>query len=686
MSENLGKGWTAEVFESEAQGRSLPLHWVCKDVKHDDFSFAKEIFINKVIVTLTNKSVVELTHNDFEWFGVGDILEGDTETVKPEYQKLFKYGSERDDELMNVRREKNTDNTYSNYLLFNRHNFNSYAVSGSVFSFKCKKFVTSTQKHPLFVFSSFSVGSYGNDPPHEFSGGLEAARLMPSIWFATEDPGIASIRIDYRFHLHTDDNIPLAEAFGSGKTIMKWESSQNFASIIRDDDHLVIFSCFNEFLSKASDFVMTKALFTKKLAEYFILVDDVFVKARITKLPELVAVGTELLNLAIQLEVLVIGLIAEMLINIPACLINDTSQSIKNILEVLSEEGKLLQDKIWPVIQGAIQIFKNVLAILGTMTVDALDEVNTIITIAVLPFLTPIIYRRRLERKEATKKAIADLLMENRKLTAKLKTDFWIMVDQFVFVAGKIFTFVAFEACEKPVQFEMSGYFIDKGMVDATWDNLHWWGTNFVPSAPGAFHAIHQHFRWARYLGNPSASETLGNRLLFYILGGKSKPISDEAGTAPFRSLVAAFSDSKLGGPLIDPRLSNQTIQFALALNGGDFDKALLAIDSKKSFEDIAKAQGDAKRIATELTQTGNEEKFTGSDIVYWLSLKAHREDFAKPFRGTLLINGFYFAHDREPEASFLGDTPTSFSAITKGTSSYRPAYTSPVKVFREPK
>lgn len=510
--------------------------------------------------------------------------------------------------------------------------------------------------------------------------------MMPSIWFATEDESITSIRFDYRFHLHTDDNSGIKLPLIDKEVNVPKPTVQNFASIIRDDDHLVVFSCFKKLLEAIDGFLKNQALLALQYDNLLKLWSEVFVLLRYDKLGDLIVAIKSIRETITELISLVDTIVYEMFFGIEICLATDLLKTFAVAIAVLKKEGDRLKEALMPVLQNLLGIVVSIFELISTISEDALDEAGTIFKELVIPPLAPIFRKKRIQRQQATRQTVKDLLIKFNDFKEAFKADLKGLFYQAVFTAGKIFTLIAFEAAEKPVEYEMVGNFVKGGQVDDTWDNLHWWGTDFLPTAPGAFHAIHQHFRWARYLGNPSPSETLGNLLLFYFLGGGSKPELDPQKTAPFRSVIEAFRDSDIGGPLIDPKIPNQTIQFAVALNGSKLDQSLLSIAKEKSFVEVAQSLSSAEETAKRLPDEGNQDRYTGSDIVYWLSLKATREDFKKPFRGTLMINGFYFAHERELPFRFLGDERTNFAAITKGTSAHRPAYSNPVKLFREPK
>jgi hypothetical protein len=135
---------------------------------------------------------------------------------------------------------------------------------------------------------------------------------------------------------------------------------------------------------------------------------------------------------------------------------------------------------------------------------------------------------------------------------------------------------------------------------------------------------------------------------------------------------VKRFVENQLSGPLIDPNIPNQTIHFALALNGGDLDKELKT--SAKPFEEA--------RSTPQLIATVSENRNTGRDIVYWLSCKAQKTE-AKVFKGTMLVNGFYFAHDEEKPLSLF--RPSNMFGPTEGVDLQKPEREKPYKLFRGP-
>jgi hypothetical protein len=683
MSTISKNSWTAEI--TTPSDPQPPLHWACENLQHDNHKFARRIFINKVIIT-RGEVVEELKYGDFSTFSYDEIVKD--KVIQDAYKDLFEYGTSFDAEKLNIS-EALEENGMQRYIYVSNHNFDGYGVSGPVYSHVHRK---TSSTPPLFVLSALTFGKYGTNPPHEFSGMLEAARFVPTIYFATQDPSITSIRFDFRFELNLDKEptyMPSFEWMDFSKlfpdAVPPRPDAVNYASIIRDNDTLPLASCLNELLRLVGEMMQTEKAIQKELGVFKELAFQVTSKFAASQISDLTESTIRLATLSGKMIALVSGILVELL-KLPGCLTADAIQMIFDTAEVLDEEGKLLVEKILTMFRSVGNILDNYLDILSTITADGLDEVITYGEIILNPWETEKILKKRDRRRAITSRNIQKLRAENAELLNALKTDAVKVLDQFIFIAAKIFNYVSFEAAEKPVCYEVVGKFIDHGQVDDTWDNLHWWGTTYLPSAPGAFRAVHQHFRWSKFLGDPSPAEAKANDILFKILGGGAKPNKSYKSTAPFRSLVTAFKDRKIGGPLIDPGLPDQTIQFAIAKRDGALDKAILGLDPKQDFVDVASTIPKPQEIAKEKPQTGNVESFDGGDIVYWLSLRADRNKSEEIFRGSLLINGFYFAHSPEPDASFLGSTPTNFAAITQNTSYFNPPYKKPVKVFRKPK
>ncbi len=191
-----------------------------------------------------------------------------------------------------------------------------------------------------------------------------------------------------------------------------------------------------------------------------------------------------------------------------------------------------------------------------------------------------------------------------------------------------------FYAVEKPLVYEVVGHGLNDGVPGSigpegpdnstqvihrtTWDNIHWWGGYrqlHVPSAPGAFHAAHLHWRWGQA---EQHSDPITSRVLPEI--GKPQFIG--------------------GHGLVDPKLPNQTIIVAVCLK--DSIK-----DTKADFEESFTLGADGKvRIPEKIED--------GARIELWYSTEIRPSLLYPSNEGCVFIHGFFFAHD--PEPTLLGN------------------------------
>ena len=673
MSKDIDKyGWEG-VIETSDPAPKVPLKWVATNVKDDGFSFAKSIYINKVFVDLEDGTTVELSQDDFTKFKLSSIKEG-ANKIQSKFQPLFEYGGNYNADKFNF-----TEGPGVDYYHFDRHNFKNYPAKGYIYPFKTDKI---DSEFPLYIFSSILFGAYGTNPPHEFSGGLNAARFTPSIWFGTMSEKVKAVRFDFRFHLRTDDRgWVLNDSFLGFGYDSKIETSNNFASIIRDSDRLPMASCFNDLIQHFGEFQELSSEFIKTWKESLGELNSIFLQFAWTQSNDLLENFSKMSDLLKKIDAKIDEMLSDIK-KIPGCLIDDLGTVIDYSTQVVLDNiALLLADfkKIYNDVLLLIDIQLEIIAEVAKLAFSFTEEVITYL-------LTPAFGPKKTRKRRKMQEKIARLKREKEKLVDILGDDFDQLSKGLVYVFAKIFNLINFDSGEKPVQNEMVGNYLLEGNVDNTWDNLHWWGTNFLPSAPGAFHAIHQHFRWSKFLGDPSSIESFAISQLFKVLGGGAVAPYDDKSTAPFRSLVAEFKSAKVGGPLIDPGIPNQTIRFAIAKVNSKLDNELSTISSDDSFEDVANTIATPEAIAVPDGKVQYEDNFQGSDIAYWLSLKANRrESDRETFAGTMLINGFYFAHDPEPQASLFGSDPTNFAAITQRTSIFKTNYAKPDKTFREP-
>ncbi len=263
-----------------------------------------------------------------------------------------------------------------------------------------------------------------------------------------------------------------------------------------------------------------------------------------------------------------------------------------------------------------------------------------------------------------------------------------------------------FDAAEKPVLWEVIGYGLLNGLPGRkitkkretpltpggppitgyevadddklTWDNLHMWanfrvGNTYLkkqPSAPGAFHAFHCHWRWPYIIQHPSMLD----RITIFLGGLVFSPVPylKEVGADfisprdPYTSALGAKQfrgiplRDNIGGPLLDHRIPVQTIRFAITKSTPpkeikDQDRwDAVRCPSEQKFADLffdSKAQPPAEP----------RNISGGENLVTWLSItvenkltksipldKAAINLSEKKFEGTVMVHGLYFAHNAE--------------------------------------
>jgi len=211
-----------------------------------------------------------------------------------------------------------------------------------------------------------------------------------------------------------------------------------------------------------------------------------------------------------------------------------------------------------------------------------------------------------------------------------------------------------FAAAEKPLLYELATDVVINGLsafkegdqIRRTWDNFHLWaaGGNVHPSAPGAFHAIHMHWRWGIELQTrPSTKDPLGT----------TKTVL----ATPFRGYPQFEGESPFG-ILTDKRVRDQTIRIAAIKNYKipDDPGEQTNEDFQAFFKSIRK---DKLPIATN-KNLGTEG---GEDYIAYYSAEIFNnkktiamENGKRPLKGAVFIHGIYFAHENEPESPATGD------------------------------
>lgn len=272
--------------------------------------------------------------------------------------------------------------------------------------------------------------------------------------------------------------------------------------------------------------------------------------------------------------------------------------------------------------------------------------------------------------------------------------------------SGAGFTYVAFEAAEKPLALEVVGPALYQGLAqkdlgaasgnprqifEKCWDNIHWWGHRQQGhiSAPGAFHAVHMHWRW----GAPIA--LAGG--LFTTLGQAPDAVPNPGNFLPPLPTVLRQGDIQNGtifGPLVDSNIWTQTIYVAVTKYDKtmDPDQVDPSKCSTETFQDLFTSRGKPQDI------------YSGANCVMWYSTEIPREvDMQISYAlsdprgsgqsgptnvsviagnsGYVLLHGTFFAHDPERTGKFIGDTAELYlqrdlATIQKQQQWYRPPQT----------
>jgi hypothetical protein len=225
-----------------------------------------------------------------------------------------------------------------------------------------------------------------------------------------------------------------------------------------------------------------------------------------------------------------------------------------------------------------------------------------------------------------------------------------------------------FKAVEKPLIYEIAATGLVKGLphftenetVYKTWDNIHWWGgykKYHIPSAPGAFHAMHLHWRW----GGAVKSVDYGKESQFIKSGVPSEVLKDER----YKNLL---------GPLVHPDCWIQSIRFVVVKYNEQDNNT-----TTKNFND--KFSDKINSPTTSLNKIND-----GENVELWYSVELHKELILPAYKnsytlpsspttmapgktittdlpkkilsanlnGTVFIHGLFFAHEEEPKTGWL--------------------------------
>jgi hypothetical protein len=224
-------------------------------------------------------------------------------------------------------------------------------------------------------------------------------------------------------------------------------------------------------------------------------------------------------------------------------------------------------------------------------------------------------------------------------------------------LSGKWPGYQAFARAEKPLLWEATGSGLLEGHYRTTqkgtlWDNFHQWQGSFnsrqelldayknggqMPPSPGMPYAAHLHWRW-------SADAYKGSKLL----GPGGKQFGGVGGA---------------GGPMIDPRLPDQDLHFAITQRN-NFEPTLDIMDEYyKNNKHVFGIQDTIEDLFSQISgkRKNPREIWHGDNLVLWLDFMArsnHLGDIkqanANIFEGAFFVNGIFFAHEPISVMPFL--------------------------------
>lgn len=211
-----GLGWTFESELDDATRAPAPSGLALRKVRHDGHNFAHDIRLLGLWLTFeqveTNGNVlsqkrkfVEVTEKNFYVSAVRTIDPKSVTTVyKPKISSTFDYLKSSDSGL-----------TFSDYFQDN-DNYMAYGLVANYFAATlfADLGLENCDQAGLSIEQTLLLSRYGNDPPHEPSAALSAARCHPMVAYklipsrscdlSKSFVRVASLRFDFRLHLYLD--------------------------------------------------------------------------------------------------------------------------------------------------------------------------------------------------------------------------------------------------------------------------------------------------------------------------------------------------------------------------------------------------------------------------------------------------------------------------------------------------
>jgi len=213
----LGLGWTFESELDDSTGAPAPSGLALRKVRHDGHNFAQDIRLIGLWVTLehvdtkgnvlsTEKKFIEVSEKNFQVDIVKTIdPKPVTSVYKPTISRTFDYLKSSQSGL-----------SFSDYFQDDNANYVAYGLAADYAApaLFANLQLDNCDQAGLSIEQTLLLSRYGNDPPHEPSGGLSAARCHPMVAYKlTPNPArdwskpfvrVASLRFDFRLHLYLD--------------------------------------------------------------------------------------------------------------------------------------------------------------------------------------------------------------------------------------------------------------------------------------------------------------------------------------------------------------------------------------------------------------------------------------------------------------------------------------------------
>lgn len=250
------------------------------------------------------------------------------------------------------------------------------------------------------------------------------------------------------------------------------------------------------------------------------------------------------------------------------------------------------------------------------------------------------------------------------------------------FFSGLAAEQAVFKAIEKPLIYEIGGvglakglpFFRDSKQSYKTWDNIHWWGgyKNFhIPSAPGAFHAMHLHWRWGGAVkgGLIPPNPKHGKEKQFTESGVPSEALKDKR----YKGFL---------GPLVDPKAWIQSVRFAIVKYNKQEDNNITTKEFRDKFSNkINIPSTNLKQIndgdslvlwySVELSRELTLPEYTDEDISRMpgnTRVKIPEKKLTASLSGTIFIHGLFFAHEEEEKNMLTGSIKEEYFPKGKST------------------